>query len=293
MSKEMSNTTPETWGNYLQNPLEKLARAYPEISENSEFQELSSWYKERASALPNFEVKKAPLTDGETWVPNLDAQENVESITRPDGKFYSIEGRTFTKKDPDGKIMFQWNQPVIVSRETPMTVKLFNEKLTLPIHGLLGVIKDSEGRMLTTVDQEAMAETPNHAIVRLPIQASASKIAIMLEENPNADKQLSDLLKIYPHQNANIKDLLTMAEHILPIAPEDTNRDLKHNLVLVLPKVESSSEQHTLLEDNGKRKWLTPQQLSMVNISRITNSHTVAAISVSKDAILLQESFAK
>lgn len=293
MSKEKPGSTPETWGNYLQNPLENLKQAYPEVSKNPEYQELNSWYKERVAALPKFEVGESPLTDGESWLPKFDEQGNIESIARSDGKFYKFEGRTFTKRGPDGKILFQWNQPITVSRETPMTVKLFDKELTLPVHGLLGVIKDSEGRLLTTVDQEAVAETPNHAIVRLPIQASASKIAVMMGENPNADKQLSDLLKIYPHQNANIKDLLTIAENTLPIAPEDTNRDLKHNLVLVLPEVDSSSEQHTLLEDNGKRKWLTPQQLAMVNLSRITNSHTIAAIRVGEDANVLKELLTK
>ena len=294
MNKETSPSPKvENWSNYLQKPLENLTKTYPEISAISEFQELNSWYQERVNALPTFESRKSSLTDGKYWLPTLNQQGGIESIGRSDGKFYTFEGRTFTKKGPDGSVLFEWNQPVTVSKETPMTVKLSGEKLTIPVHGLLGVIKDSEGRLLTTIDQEAVAETPNHAIVRLPIQASASKIAVMMKENPHADKQLSDLLKIYPQPDSKIEDLLTIAKYVLPIAPEDTNRDLKHNLVLVLPEVDSSSEQHSLLEDGGKRKWLTPQQLAMVNIARITNSHTVAAISVSQDAISLQKSFAK
>ena len=274
------------WDTLLQNPWANLEKLSSQIAEYPEYASLRDWYEARVKNLPEFRVEDAPLTDGESWVATIGAGGLVEKVARKDGGFYSIEGRRLSKLNPDGSEMFAWTQPVLVSREVVTAVELYGEELNLPVNGFLGVIRDTEDKVLTVVDQEATAETPNHAIVRLAVQASAGKIALMRSGKPEADKQLFELLKIYP--GGDVEKLLETAEFILPIAPEDTNRDLKHNLVLVMPAVESGSDLHEKLEAGGVRKWLSRDQLAMVNVSRLTNSHTVAAIKVADDIKLLK-----
>ena len=284
----MTETTPNqetTWQTVLENPWSNLEKLNPEIVDRPDFQEVSTWYLERTKILPTFKEEVVSLVDGVSWVATLDGAGAVQKIERPDKLFYSIEGRRFAKLNPDGSEMFGWTQPVLISKETPTDIKLFGKEVQIPVNGFLGVLRDSEGRVLTAVDQEATAETPNHAIIRLAVQASAGKIALMRSGKPEADNQLFELLKIY--SGGDVENLLKTAEFILPIAPEDTNRDLKHNLVLVMPPIQVNSDTHKALESGGARKWLTREQLAMVNLARLTNSHTTAAIRVSEDAALL------
>lgn len=282
---ELTSTKEETWQSILENPWDNLGKLNPEIVNRPGFKEVSTWYLERTKLLPIFKEETTSLVDGISWVATLDGADAVQKIERPDGLFYSIEGRRFSKLNPDGSKMSEWTQPVLISKETPTDIKLFGKEVKIPVNGFLGILKDSEGKVLTVVDQEATAETPNHAIVRLAVQASAGKIALMRSGKPDADKQLFELLKIY--SDGEVENMLKMAEFILPIAPEDTNRDLKHNLVLVMPAIEVNSDIHKALEAGGARKWLSREQLAMVNLARLTNSHTMAAVRIIEDASLL------
>lgn len=284
---EITSNESTNWQLLLENPWANVEELNPEIAQRPDFQDVSKWYLERTKILPAFKEEETSLVDGASWVAKPDEKGNVLRIERSDGLFYSIEGRQFSKLNPDGSVMFKWTQPILVSKETPIDVKLFGKEIRIPVNGFLGVLRDSEGRVLTVVDQEATAETPNHAIVRLAVQASAGKIALMRSGKPEADKQLFELLKIY--SGGDVENLLKTAEFILPIAPEDTNRDLKHNLVIVMPPIDVNSEMHKALEAGGVRKWLSREQLAMVNLARLTNSHTTAAIRISEDASLLSE----
>ncbi len=288
MSELKPPTETTTWSDLLKNPWTNLEKFNPSVSEKPSFQEVSKWYLERVKLLPTFKEETTSLVDGAAWVAILDSKGSVNKIERPDGLFYAIEGRKFAKLNPDGSTMFEWAQPVLVSKETETDIKLFGKEVRIPVNGFLGILRDSQGGVLTVVDQEATAETPNHAIVRLAVQASAGKIALMRSGKPEADKQLFELLKIYA--DGEVENLIKTAEFILPIAPEDTNRDLKHNLVLVMPPIQADSEMHKALEAGGVRKWLSREQLAMINLARLTNSHTTAAIRIGEDASLLDGS---
>lgn len=271
--------------NLLKEPWKNLEGLDPEIADSPAYREVREWYTQRTGMLPEFKERECSLTDGKMWKAEITPDGQVSRIARSDNLFFSIEGRELSKISK-GETLFSWKQPVWVSNETPLDVNIFGQKLNLPINGFLGVIRDTQGRILMTVDQEATAETPNHAIVRLAVQASAGKIALMRSGKPEADKQLADLLKIY--SNGDIEGLLGKAEFMLPIPPEDTNRDIKHNLVLVMPPVESNSDLHIELEAGGLRKWLSREQLAMVNLARLTNSHTMAAVRISEDTRFLK-----
>lgn len=282
---ESATSRSEDWGNLLKDPWRNLEGLSLEIADRPAYREVREWYTERMGVLPEFKQEECSLTDGKTWRAEFDENGQVSKIARQDNLFFAIEGRKLTKVSGDGKVLFSWEQPVWISRETPVNVDVFGQERNLPVNGFLGVIRDTEGKVLMTVDQEVTAETPNHAIVRLAIQASAGKIALMRSGKPEADRQLAELLKIY--SDGDIEQLLGRAEFMLPIPPEDTNRDVKHNLVLVMPPIDSSSSLHTELEAGGKRKWLSREQLAMINLARLTNSHTMAAIRISEDARLL------
>lgn len=281
---ELTSSESTNWGSLLEKPWANVEQLNPKLSERADFQELSKWYLERTKVLPTFKEEISSLVDGTSWLLKTDKNGNIK-IERSDGSFYSVEGRQFSKINPDGSVFFKWTQPVLVSKEIPTDVKLFGKEIRIPVNGFLGIVRDTEGRILSVIDQEATAETPNHAIVRLAIQASAGKIALMRSGKPEADKQLFELLKIY--SDGSVENLLKTAEFILPIAPEDTNRDLKHNLVIVMPPIDVNFEMHKALEAGGARKWLSREQLAMVNLARLTNSHTTAAIRISEDASLL------
>lgn len=277
-----------TWDSLLENPWVNLEKLNPELTKRPDFQEVSKWYLERVKLLPTFQEEPASLADGAPWTARLGDGGRVEKIEHKDGIFFEITGRKLRKINPDGSVYQEWTQPVYISKENEMAVNLFGKEITIPVNGFLGVIPDTDGRILSVVDQEAVAETPNHAIIRLAIQASAGKIALMRSGKPEADKQLFELLKIYC--GGEVENLLKSVEFILPIPPEDTNRDIKHNLVLVMPPIEMNSALHKALEANGMRKWLSREQLAMVNLARLTNSHTTAAIRISEDARLLGSS---
>lgn len=299
MTESYNHMEIQEWSSILKNPFDNLKGQFPDISANHEFIELQQWYSSRATALPQIEVSETPLaikyeqSTNNDWIYTLDDNGNIQRISRKDGQFFNIEGRKFKKVLPDGKVLFEWSQPVSVTQETPRSITIFNKDLIAPVNGFLGVIQDSDNRLLMTVDQDATAETPNNGIIRLAIQASAGKIAKMEAGNPNADAQLTALLTIFPKKGSGIQDLLRSSEITLPIAPEDTNRDYKHNLVLVFPVVDSSSEQHSQLEAGGLRKWLTPKQIAMAGFARISNSHTMAAIKLVDDFTMLRRTFKK
>jgi len=296
-----------TWSEYLSDPWSGLEEINPEISKSREVLDLINWYDERVKVLPYMDEETTSLTDGKNWkaefvIPGIlersavardvllgrQPELQVQRVFRPDNMFYVIAGRKYTKYKVAGRkeILFSWTQPVIISKEDMTDTNILGEDLRIPVNGFLGTIPDTDGNILMSVEQEATAETPNHAIVRLAVQASAGKIALMRGGKPEADKGLAELLSIY--SGGEIEQLLDMAEMILPIPPEDTNRDIKHNLLLLMPEVRSGSELHKKLVEDSKRKWLSPLQRAVVNAARVTNDHTITAVSFDRDVRLLR-----
>lgn len=305
---ERSEVQETTWPEYLADPWRVLEKINPNLLKSHEIQDLRSWYERRVKELPYMIGEEASLTDGRNWdlelvLPGfgkrleaaakllIGEQPDLQAymVFRHDGMFYEIRGRKYTKfKDErKEKVLFSWSQPVIITSEVMTGANILGENLRIPVNGFLGTMRDTDGRILMNVDQEATAETPNHAIVRLAIQASAGKIALMRSGKTEADKGLSELLKIYP--GGDIEQLLVMAEFIMPIPPEDTNRDIKHNLLLLMPPIEGDSPLHSKLVEDGTRMWLSEIQRAAIFATRLTNSHTITAVGFDRDVRLLRD----
>lgn len=283
----------DSWKNVLNDSEKNINSILPELVANSEIKELVDWYKKQADKLPKFESSEASLTDGQ-WkadiiVPSgrderinaadkildgLDPELPVKKIGRSDGLFYQVVGQTNNKGG------FEWTQPVVAARETEMEVKVYNKERHLPINGILAIFADSEGKILMTVDQETTAETQNHAVIRLPVQASAGKIKMMKEGKTEADKNLANFLKIY--NDGQIENLLDSAQAILPIPPEDLNLMIKHNLLLIMPPIDVGNELHSKLTSDGSRMWLSKKQMAAANVLNLTNGHTASAINLAE-----------
>lgn len=283
----------DSWKKVLHNSEQNLRSVFTELPNNPEIEDLIHWYKEQAQKLPAFESLEADLTDGQ-WkadivVPNerderikaadkildgLTPDLQVKKIERSDGLFYQIVGQTNKKGG------FEWTQPVVAARETEIPVKVYNKERNLPVNGILAIFTDSEGKVLMTVDQEATAETQNHAVIRLPVQASAGKIKMMKEGKTEADKNLANFLKIY--NGGQVENLLDSARAVLPIPPEDLNLMIKHNLLLIMPSIDVEDELHLKLTSDGNRMWLSKKQMAAANILNLTNGHTASAINLAE-----------
>lgn len=283
----------DSWKNVLNNSEQNISSILPELIANSEIENLMNWYKKQAEKLPQFESSEANLTDGQ-WkadivVPSgrderikaadqildgLDPELPVKKIGRSDGLFYQIIGQVNNKGG------FEWTQPVVAAKETEIPVKVYNKERHLPVNGILAIFTDSEGKTLMTVDQEATAETQNHAVIRLPVQASAGKIKMMKEGKTEADKNLANFLKTY--NGGQIEKLLDSAQAILPIPPEDLNLMIKHNLLLIMPTIDVSNELHSNLTSDGSRMWLSKKQMAAANVLNLTNGHTASAINLAE-----------
>jgi hypothetical protein len=288
---ERSLSTENPWKSALQSPWENLTRFNPNLENRADFKELRDWYDTQASRLPNFTVSDAPL-ESDAWNTIYSIKEEsrgkVLEIRRDDGEFFTIRGVRCTKTDPEtGKVIYQWIQPVLECKENSIDFNMYDKDTNLPFYGLLAVIRDTEGNLLIDIDQEVTSENKNNSVARLPVQASSGKIAKMLAGDKSADRGLADLMDIYGCKDFN--ELLKTADEILPIAPEDTNRDIKHNLALMLTKIDSSSEMHQRLVASGKRKWLTPEQWDMIVVARLSNSHTTACVSLVEKADRLKK----
>jgi len=294
--KETGGLFDNEWLELKSHPFENLYSTLPNLRGNKEIEDLQDWYEERVNSKSALGRERVGLTDGRQWsyestesVELKDAQ--IEAILRPDGQFYKFLGMKVTKYDHDGEIIFEWLQPVKKAMEQELTLDLLGESKTLPFNGILAAITDNEGNILMAADQESTAESPNQLIVKLAVQASAGKIAKMMGTDteppqPNADKQLAQLLEIY---GTDIFGLLDMAEVKLLPPVEDTNSDIKHNLLLVLPSLDSSDELHQKLIETGERKWISKVQQSALGLTGISNSHALAALQMVGSYSILKE----
>jgi len=268
------------WKIYLDDPFRLVLLVNPKLKENPKFKELKDWYYDRVKELPLMEVNiGTPFADGEQWVAEgADADKRiVERVVRADGTFYQFIGggiRLFKVDGGEKKNIFSWNQGFKRSVEITLEFNLLGENVRLPIYGVLGTIKDTDGNMLMTVGQEPAAESPNHAIFRLPIQASSGKIDLLMKGEKNVDNQLANLLEIF---GTDIFGLFDKAEVTIPVSAGDTNMEIKHNILAQL-KVDVGSNIHSNLVADGSRKWLSPEQVSMIGVARLMNDHTLGAV---------------
>ena len=295
--REILTEEQKAWKDYIgESPFRLVRLAAPGLESNPELKDLEEWYLRRSKLLPEMEVQiTGPMADGEEWLAegaNV-KKRTVSEVSKPNKIFYSFVGgkiRLFRWTGEPGfsdqETIFEWRQPFKKSSEEIMKLSMLGEEVELPIFGVLGAIKDSEGRTLMTVGQEPTAETPNHAIIRLPIQASSGKINLMKEGNVDADRQLAEILGIL---DTDIEGLFKQAEQVFPVSAGDTNMEIKHNVMVVLPTVESSTPEHKRLVEGESRKWLSPNQLAMAGVARTMNDHGLGAVQLLNSFTILAD----
>lgn len=265
-----------SWEKHLQARWNLVAYLKPDLLRNPDVISLRAWIKEGLDSLPEMDVTRTDLSDGQVWQAVLTPDgKNVSTIVRADGAFFALEGRKAKKTFINGDV-FEWNQPVIISKEQPMSIPTPEGSKTLPVHGFLGVIPDTKGDVLLRIDQELMSENEKQAGIMLAIQASVSKISLILEGNANADKSLTSLLAKL--SGGEIANFMTKPDTVIPIVSEDPSREFKHNLLLAFQPVEADSPLHEELVADRKHRWCSRAEIDALALARLTNGHTLSAI---------------
>ena len=278
MTDEMRKETAQRegpWPEYLQTRWDWLRQLRPDLLSNPDVIALRAWIEERIEQQPKMVVESEPLSDGKVWLALFTSEGEVLEIKRADEKFFAVEGRRVRKEFSDGKV-FEWNQPVIMAKEEPTSFPTAKGTITLPVHGFLGVISDTQGRVLLRVEQELLSENQNYIDVVLAIQASASKIELIRKGDYEADRNLANLLAKLA--GGEISSLLDRPDAVVPAAAEDPNRELKHNLYFFPNPIEAGSSFHEELVADGAHRWCSQAEVDALALTRLSNGHALSAI---------------
>ena len=294
----MSNTKEIDWRTIGKNRWAEFGNGQSNINRAQEINELKTWIIEQTTRLPEIETREVPLAlaisaddfpafkekvlrenKGNEWVGIIqkgqDGQDVISEIRRVDGESFSIKGRLTQKKDSDGKLIFEWKQPFVVPSEYDFEVPTREGKKTLPVHGFIGLIRDTEGRILITLNQETGQEDHDKNInAILALSTSVDKLKLAIEGPPGAEPKLRSMLDIL--SDGDIKNLLDDPDKILlQTGSIDTNRGKKnHNLIILPDPIEANSMNHEALTLNGANIWCTPHQVDALIVMGLTNEHT-------------------
>ncbi len=297
---EAEITAKTEWTRILETPWDNLVKFNSRLEKREDFVDIRDWYLEQARLANNFSLEPSTLenlsltrenTQGEAWEPVYSTGEKtqgqIKEFKRYDSKFFRLVGVRCLVTDPEtGEVRASWHQPILQGEEVPFRAKIFGEKVEVPVYGLLALIVDSAGNYLLTTGQEAASENNKHLVVRMPIQASTSKVAFTEAGDSRGDKGLAELMKSYGCDK--MSQVMDMAQEVLMETPSDPDRIFKHNLIMIMPPVLIGSEQHQKLTAGGKRKWVSREQFDMIVTAGLTNSPTEVTIDMAERAARLR-----
>ena len=269
-----------SWQDYLARRWDILERLAPELAQQPDVISLKAWIKDRVERQPSFSVKEENLTDGAVWIAEFTNDGQVRQIRRSDNTFFKLEGIRANKKFPDGKV-FAWNQPMIIYLEKQTSIPVYEtlfdaSSVLLPVNGYVGVVSDTQGKVLMRVDQEVVSENENSADVILAIQASAGKIELLRQGYLDADRNLATLLEKLT--GGDIKKLLDKPDCIVPASPEDPNLTIKHNLFIFPDPIPAGFGQHEELVSDGVFRWCSRLEIDALCLTRLMNAHAFMGI---------------
>ncbi len=256
------------WKELLAQWQQNIERKYPKLVGTKALLGVAAWYNRVLNELGDYTIEEAPMEDALWKVVHDDDGKHLR-IERYDGTFFRVISVLCRK----GKST--WLQPVLESIHSLMKVVLWGEEVEVPVYGLLMVIRDSEGKILLSIGQETMADTPKKAVVRLPLQASWGKILLMLAGKAS-DVSIEALMAIYDCQT--VQELLALAVERGREPFEDLDRGWKNNVVWIMPTVQVGTELHEKLTSNGSMMWVDPLQWKIIKMSGLTGLHTVGPI---------------
>lgn len=234
------------------------------------FPGLHQWVNESIARLPEMDVRQSPLTN-DKWKAETSAIPG--EIERIKGSFFTIEGVHVATP------AFSWNQPAIQQSTGSVEIPTPEGLMKADISGIVGIIQDASGNVLLTMGQEPLADTPKHALVRTPMQTSATKFADIMNGDVKKDPAFVALLEKLFGENPfeAFKQYLTSGDvRVWPLAAPDANRLRSLNIGITFT-VADAKKQEALVAD-GKNRWVSKDEIKALELSGLLNGHTVAAI---------------
>lgn len=233
---------------------------------------VSSWYREQLRNFGEMTAEAAPLTDGNQWKRELTPGGEVDRV---DGSFFTLQGQTITKYNPDGTVAFKWTQPGLIQKEGEVNLPSKDGQERIKISGFVGIIKNGD-RILLTLAPEPFSHTPKKVLARTPFQTSATKLQGIIDGKRELDPQLFDLItSIAPGKSPDEIFRMGILD-IFPLPYADANRIDATNLGFVIQV--RGPELIKKLENNGKNRWCSPQEAAGLAKAGLLNGHTSAAI---------------
>ena len=233
---------------------------------------VKNWYKEQLVNFGEMAAEAAPLTDGNQWKRELTPSGEVDKV---DGSFFTLQGQTITRYNPDGTVGFKWTQPGLIQKEGEVNLPSKEGQERVRISGFVGIIKNGD-KILLSFAQEPFSHSPKKVLARTPFQTSAAKLQGIIDGKRELDPHLFDLIaSIAPGKSPDeIFRMGILDVFALPYA--DANRIDATNLGFVMQVKEP--ELIKKLENNGKNRWCSPQEAAALAKAGLLNGHTATAI---------------
>lgn len=237
-----------------------------------EFAGVNNWYNEQLKNFGEMVGKRAPLTDGKNWKKELTQDGEVENV---DGSFFILQGETITKLDKDGKFLSTWTQPKLSQKEKVIVIPSAEGDEEIRISGFVGIAMNGH-KILLTLAQEPFSHTSKKVLIRTPFQASVTKLQDLIDGKRESDPQLFDLTaSLVPGKSPT--EIIRLGElETFPLPYADANRIEASNLGFTVHL--RDSEIIKKLENNGKNKWCTLQEVVALTRVGLLNGHTAAAV---------------
>ncbi|MDP2637742.1 MAG: hypothetical protein Q8P26_01625 [Candidatus Levybacteria bacterium] len=227
---------------------------------------VKNWYKEQLRSFGEMTVEAAPLTDGNQWKRELTANGEVDKV---DGSFFTLQGQTVVRYNPDGLVAFKWTQPGLLQKEGDVSIPSGEKQEKIKLSGFVGIIKDQNNNILLSLAPEPFANTPKKVLARTPVQTSAAKLQGLLDGKKELDPQLYDLLTALA-PGKTVDEIFRMGIlDIFPLPYADANRIAATNLGFAMQV--KDAELIKKLENNGKNRWCNLNEVKALAKAGILN----------------------
>lgn len=281
--KNVAPETPErvlTFAEFQELSIDRALEGYPE---------LKAWFEQERAKLPELQVEvgEGPVTNGNDWnaeyVMGADGKvEGVHAITNT-RRFFTLKGVKIRKEkgvnaETGEKEFIEWTQPGLLEEAVEVEVETAFGKAKLRSSGLVGVIKDREGNVLAAIDQEPLADTPNHVVVKDPLQTSMGKFLGIkgdpekgIAPDPSKDPGFLATLKlIFGEEDpfGKLLEHLKQPDVVWPMGPVNGNRLNSPNVTFEIVVDDDKKEALTL---NGKNRWVSEPERKALERAGLLN----------------------
>lgn len=205
----------------------------------------------------------------------------IES-TGETGAAFDVSGALVTKYQldknskrvtQDGKkvVLQRWWQPLIDQKTEAVDVWTKKGVRKIEVSGVVGMIKDTKGRVAIALEQEPGAHTEKFGLVRTPLQTSLAKLRAVRAGMITADP-LMNVLQSVLKEGETLMDLFLQPGIVTPLAYADANRLNSKNIQLNLPPMPDDVIKK--LTADGKIYMATLNDLITLHNARLLNFHS-------------------